>query len=35
VIGKGKLLGWGSNESGQLGKAVARQMTPYAFLEIA
>ncbi len=35
AIGKGQLLGWGSNESGQLGKAAARQMTPHAFLAIA
>jgi alpha-tubulin suppressor-like RCC1 family protein len=35
AIGKGELLGWGSNESGQLGKAAAKQMTPNAFLAIA
>ena len=35
AIGKGELVGWGSNESGQLGKAAARQMTPNAFLAIA
>jgi alpha-tubulin suppressor-like RCC1 family protein len=35
AIGKSQLLGWGSNESGQLGKAATRQMTPYAFLAIA
>ena len=35
AIGKKQLFGWGSNESGQLGKAAARQMTPFPFLEIA
>jgi alpha-tubulin suppressor-like RCC1 family protein len=35
AIGKGALLGWGSNESGQLGKAAARQMAPNALLAIA
>ena len=35
AIGKNQLFGWGSNESGQLGKAVTRQLTPNAFLEIA
>jgi len=35
AIGKNQLLGWGSNESGQLGKAAVRQMTPNAFLSIA
>ena len=35
VIGKDQLLGWGSNESGQLGKAAIKQLTPNAFLEIA
>ena len=35
AIGKSELLGWGSNESGQLGKAAARQMTPNALLAIA
>jgi len=35
AIGKSQLLGWGSNESGQLGKAAVRQMTPNAFLAIA
>lgn len=35
AIGKSQLLGWGSNESGQLGQAVVRQMTPHAFLAIA
>jgi len=35
AIGKGKLLGWGSNESGQLSKAAAKQMMPFPLLEIA
>ena len=35
VIGKDQLLGWGSNESGQLGKAAEKQLTPNAFLAIA
>lgn len=35
AIGKNQLLGWGSNESGQLGQAEVRQMTPSAFLAIA
>jgi alpha-tubulin suppressor-like RCC1 family protein len=35
AIGKGALLGWGSNESGQLGKAAVRQMVPNALLAIA
>lgn len=35
AIGKSELLGWGSNESGQLGKAAARQMIPNALLTIA
>jgi len=35
AIGKNQLFGWGSNESGQLGKAAARQVTPLPFLEIA
>ena len=35
AIGKGQLLGWGSNESGQLGKAAEKQMTPNALLAIA
>jgi alpha-tubulin suppressor-like RCC1 family protein len=35
AIGKDQLLGWGSNESGQLGKATEKQLTPYAFLAIA
>ena len=35
AIGKGALLGWGSNESGQLGKAAAKQMAPNALLAIA
>ena len=35
AIGKDQLLGWGSNESGQLGKAAEKQLTPYAFLAIA
>ena len=35
AIGKDQLLGWGSNESGQLGKAAAKQLAPYAFLAIA
>ena len=35
AIGKDQLLGWGSNESGQLGKAAIKQLTPNAFLAIA
>ena len=35
AIGKAQLFGWGSNESGQLGRAAAKQMTPNAFLAIA
>jgi len=35
AIGKSELLGWGSNESGQLGKAAEKQMTPNALLAIA
>ena len=35
AIGKNQLFGWGSNESGQLGQAAVRQITPYAFLTIA
>lgn len=35
AIGKGELLGWGSNESGQLGKAAEKQIIPNAFLAIA
>ena len=35
AIGKDQLLGWGSNESGQLGNAAIKQMTPNAFLSIA
>jgi alpha-tubulin suppressor-like RCC1 family protein len=35
ALGKYQLFGWGSNESGQLGQAAARQMTPNAFLAIA
>lgn len=35
ALGKNQLFGWGSNESGQLGKAAVRQMTPFPFLEIA
>jgi alpha-tubulin suppressor-like RCC1 family protein len=35
AVGKNHLVGWGSNESGQLGQAAARQMTPHAFLVIA
>jgi alpha-tubulin suppressor-like RCC1 family protein len=35
AIGKVQLLGWGSNESGQLGNAAEKQLTPYAFLAIA
>jgi len=35
AIGKDQLLGWGSNESGQLGKAAEKQMTPNALLAIA
>jgi alpha-tubulin suppressor-like RCC1 family protein len=33
ALGQKRLLGWGSNESGQLGKAAVRQMTPYSILE--
>lgn len=32
---KDQLLGWGSNESGQLGNAALKQMTPNSFLAIA
>lgn len=35
AIGKDQLLGWGSNESGQLGKAAEKQLTPNALLAIA
>jgi alpha-tubulin suppressor-like RCC1 family protein len=35
ATGKDQLLGWGSNESGQLGKAATKQLTPNAFLTIA
>ena len=35
AIGKDQLLGWGSNESGQLGNTVIKQMTPNPFLAIA
>jgi alpha-tubulin suppressor-like RCC1 family protein len=35
AIGKDQLLGWGSNESGQLGKTAIKQMMPNAFLVIA
>jgi len=35
AIGKDQILGWGSNESGQLGKAAIKQLTPNAFLAIA
>ncbi len=35
AIGKDQLLGWGSNESGQLGKAAEKQMTPNTLLAIA
>jgi alpha-tubulin suppressor-like RCC1 family protein len=35
AIGKNHLLGWGSNDSNQIGKAELRQMTPNSFLEIA
>ncbi len=35
AIGKDQLLGWGSNESGQLGKVAAKLVTPNAFLAIA
>ena len=35
AIGKDQLLGWGSNESGQIGKAAEKQMTPNALLAIA
>ena len=35
AIGKDQLLGWGSNVSGQLGKAAIKQLTPNAFLAIA
>jgi alpha-tubulin suppressor-like RCC1 family protein len=34
AIGKGHLLGWGSNSSNQIGKAAIRQMTPNPFLTI-
>lgn len=35
AIGKRHLLGWGSNASGQLGSAAAKQTTPNPFLAIA
>lgn len=35
AIGQDHLLGWGSNESGQLGKAAEKQMTPNTLLAIA
>lgn len=35
AINKNHFLGWGCNESGQLGKAAMMQMTPNIFLEIA
>jgi alpha-tubulin suppressor-like RCC1 family protein len=34
AVGKGHLLGWGSNSSNQIGKAAIRQMTPNPFLTI-
>lgn len=34
ATGKGQLLGWGSNESGQLGKAAVKQLTPNTFSTI-
>ena len=33
ALGQKRLLGWGSNESGQLGTAAVRQMTPYSILD--
>ena len=35
AITKNQFLGWGCNESGQLGKAALRQMTPNIFFDIA
>jgi alpha-tubulin suppressor-like RCC1 family protein len=35
AISRDHFLGWGCNESGQLGKAAVRQMTPNIILEIA
>ncbi|MBU3630700.1 hypothetical protein [Polynucleobacter sp. AP-Melu-500A-A1] len=35
AITKNQFLGWGCNESGQLGKAATRQKTPNIFFEIA
>jgi len=35
AIGKRQLLGWGSNPSGQLGSAAAKQTTPNPFLAVA
>jgi alpha-tubulin suppressor-like RCC1 family protein len=35
AIGKNQLLGWGNNESGQLGNASGKQMIPYSLSEIA
>jgi alpha-tubulin suppressor-like RCC1 family protein len=31
AISQQALLGWGSNESGQLGGAAEKQLTPYPF----
>jgi len=33
ALGQKGLLGWGSNDSGQMGKATVKQMTPYSILE--
>jgi hypothetical protein len=33
ALGQKGLLGWGSNDSGQIGKAAVKQMTPYSILE--
>ena len=35
AIGKSQLFGWGSNASGQLGSAAAKQIIPNPFLAIA
>jgi alpha-tubulin suppressor-like RCC1 family protein len=35
AITKNQFMGWGCNESGQLGKAALRQMTPNTFFDIA
>jgi alpha-tubulin suppressor-like RCC1 family protein len=35
AITKNQFLGWGCNESGQLGKAALKQMTPSTFFDIA